>query len=144
VYASSKRARRQLDADPSVDFLDFVPPAAADASTTSDGSTGSSSVRSPFGPLGGAPTLQLVKLRNPNGHAGWRGPWACACGAGGTFHSDDRRWTRARRAALKLGADDGGVFWMGSSNAPPFFFFFLKSQTNRTSTKRLQRRAATS
>lgn len=95
----------QLDADPSVDFLDYEP-SASSAATTSD--TGG-----PFGPLGGAPTLQLVKLRNPNGHAGWQGPWSYTCGAGGTFHSDDARWTRSRRAALKLGADDGGVFWMG-------------------------------
>jgi len=95
----------QLDADPSVDFLDYEP-SGTTAATPSD-------TRSPFGPLGGAPTLQLVKLRNPNGHAGWKGPWAYTCGAGGTFHSDDVRWTRSRRAALKLGADDGGVFWMG-------------------------------
>ena len=65
---------------------------------------------------------RLVKLRNPNGRAGWKGAWAYdARGAG--FHSADPRWTWSRRQQLKLSHEDQGVFWMGMDD---FFKLFAE------------------
>jgi len=44
----------------------------------------------------------LVKLRNPNGHAGWRGEW----GKGSS------RWTYELKQQLGIEREDSGVFWM--------------------------------
>ena len=44
----------------------------------------------------------LIKLRNPNGHAGWRGAWG----------RDSPQWTYDLKQELKLDQEDSGVFWM--------------------------------
>ena len=49
---------------------------------------------------------QLVKLRNPNGHAGWRGEWS--------RHSS--KWTYEAKQALGIDHEDAGVFWMRSAD----------------------------
>ena len=72
-----------------------------------------------FGPTKGSPQL-LLKLRNPNGRAGWRGAWSYdARGAG--FHSTDQRWTWARRQQLRLAHEDEGVFWMEMADFYKYF-----------------------
>ena len=97
----------ELEPDEAVDCLH--PSTGGDDDDDDDGGARG---REKFGPLGGLPTLQLVKLRNPNGHGGWRGPWSYDA-QGGRFHSSDKRWTRQRRQRLAVGEDDEGVFWMG-------------------------------
>ena len=57
--------------------------------------------------------VQLVKLRNPNGHAGWRGPWSI----GG------RGWDAKSREQLRPSEEDEGVFWMLWED---FFRFFAE------------------
>lgn len=112
------------------DAVDFLPPPSASSSTstattaaaTAAATMAATAASSPFGPLGGLPTLQLVKLRNPNGHALWKGPWSYDA-QGGKFQSDDVRWTRARRQRLNVGEDDQGVFWMGW---PEFCLYFAE------------------
>ena len=44
----------------------------------------------------------LVKLRNPNGHAGWKGDWS----------RSSSKWTYDRKQQLGLDKEDEGVFWM--------------------------------
>jgi len=44
----------------------------------------------------------LVKLRNPNGHAGWRGDWS----------RSSSKWTYEAKQALAIDHEDSGVFWM--------------------------------
>ena len=54
---------------------------------------------------------QLVKLRNPNGHAGWRGEWS----------RTSPKWTYETRTALGIDSEDGGVFWMGWADFITYF-----------------------
>jgi len=129
----------ELEPDDAVDFLpNLSAPTSPTASSSSSSITSTSTTAttttaaataaaaaasaSPFGPLGGSPTLQLVKLRNPNGHALWKGPWSYDA-QGGRFESSDVRWTRARRQRLNVGEDDQGVFWMGW---PEFCSYFAE------------------
>ena len=51
---------------------------------------------------GGSGEEQLVKLRNPNGHAGWSGPWG----------RDSPLWTYDLKKEVGLDGEDSGVFWM--------------------------------
>ena len=44
----------------------------------------------------------LVKLRNPNGHAGWRGDWS----------RGSSKWSYESRTQLRTDTEDSGVFWM--------------------------------
>ena len=44
----------------------------------------------------------LVKMRNPNGHAGWKGEWS----------RGSSKWTYDNKLALGLDKEDSGVFWM--------------------------------
>jgi len=45
---------------------------------------------------------ELIKLRNPNGHAGWRGDWG----------KGSPRWTYDLKQELGIDNEDSGVFWM--------------------------------
>lgn len=54
---------------------------------------------------------QIVKLRNPNGHAGWRGRWGAAHAC----------WTYELKQELKTEQEDKGVFWMAWSDFCDFF-----------------------
>lgn len=54
---------------------------------------------------------QIVKLRNPNGHAGWRGRW-------GEGHSC---WSYELKEHLKIDQEDKGVFWMAWSDFCKYF-----------------------
>ena len=54
----------------------------------------------------------LVKLRNPNGVALWKGPWS---------RSDTERWTAEAVAFLKPQNDDQGVFWLRVEDLVNYF-----------------------
>ena len=54
----------------------------------------------------------LVKMRNPNGVALWKGPWGA---------HDAGNWTRAARTALGFDHEDRGVFWMRVADVAAYF-----------------------
>ena len=54
---------------------------------------------------------ELVKLRNPNGHAGWKGDWS----------RGSSKWTYESRQQLKTDTEDAGVFWMSWSDFTRLF-----------------------
>lgn len=53
----------------------------------------------------------LVKLRNPNGHAGWKGDWS----------RGSSKWTYESRTQLKTDTEDSGVFWMSWADFTKLF-----------------------
>jgi len=53
----------------------------------------------------------LVKLRNPNGHAGWRGKWS----------KGSAQWTYEAREELRIEQEDSGVFWMTWADFTTYF-----------------------
>jgi len=54
----------------------------------------------------------LVKLRNPNGVALWRGAWSA---------SDAGRWNASAMQALGIDKEDAGVFWMPIAHFAKYF-----------------------
>ena len=61
-----------------------------------------------FAEVGGE---ELVKLRNPNGHAGWRGAWG----------KGSAKWTYDLKQELGIEREDSGVFWMAWSDFTRLF-----------------------
>ena len=58
--------------------------------------------------------VHVVKLRNPNGRAGWKGAWC---------RGDTKRWSHERKEELRPEREDEGVFWMAWDD---FFKFFAE------------------
>ncbi|KAH8051317.1 calcium-dependent cysteine-type endopeptidase [Aureococcus anophagefferens] len=73
---------------------------------------------------------RLVKLRNPNGVALWKGPWS---------RDDASRMTKDARRALGLDGEDRGVFWMAVGD---FLNYFVELTVCRLLKDRLEARSS--
>ena len=73
----------------------------------------------------------LVKLRNPNGHAGWKGDWSRA----------SSKWTYERKQRLGLDKEDSGVFWMSWADFTTWFAEVAVCRVKEALRRSLRRRA---